>query len=213
MSFKEVRLNPNFSYGTGTGPEYRTIITELPSGMEVRRSQWSKGRRKISIKKELLDADDVRELESFFRAMRGRAYGFRVRDWAWYLVEDETLPLLTNTTAQLQFKYLEPVTSTQEIQIVTKPVLAANVVSDPGLPFYSPDISLKRNGSAYSSSNYTLDRTTGIITFGSSQAGNTFTWSGSYDWPMRFDSDVAQFVDNEFNSYDWSEIALVEIKA
>lgn len=211
MAFHEIRLPMDIAWGYEFGPEYKTSITELPSGDEVRVSHWSKGRKKWTINKEDLTRADIVALEKFFRGRKGRLYGFRHRDWNSYKVTDEPLPLVTNTTAQLQFVYTDSVNP--EIQKVTKPVLSANVNNDPTSPLYSPDITLKRNGVAWASAgNWTLDRTTGLITYNVSQAGQTITWSGSYDWPVRFNSDFAGFKRESLDIHDWSGIELIELK-
>lgn len=213
MSFKEVRLDIKISYESEGGPTYKTSIIELPSGQEFRRSWRANGIKKWRIKKELLTRLDVKYLETFFRTMRGRAFGFRMRDWNSYIAVDEPVGLLTNTTGQLQIRFLEPVTNSVEIQKITKPVLSANIDNNTSSLSYSPDISLKRNGVAWASSgNWTLDRTTGIVTYNASQAGQTITWSGSYDWPVRFNTDEAMFQREALDIHDWSDISLIELK-
>lgn len=213
MSFKEVRLNIKISYDSESGPTYKTSIIELPSGQEFRRGWWSSGRKKWRIKKELLSREDTKELENFFRAMRGKLYGFRVRDWNSYLALDAPVGTITNLTGQLQIRFTEPVTGTSETQKITKPVLLADVNNSSGSDLYSPDITLKRNGVNWpSTGNWSLNRTTGVITYNASQAGNTITWSGSYDWPVRFDSDEAMFHREALDIFDWSDITLIELK-
>lgn len=213
MSFKEVRFDMFISYKGESGPMYKTTITELPSGQEFRRAWWANGRKKAVITRELLDRDEVAYLESFFRNMKGRLYGFRFRDWNSYLAEDAPVGVISDTSGQLQIIYSEPVTSSQEIRKITKPVLLSDVENDIGSDNYSPDITLKRNGTDWPAlGNWTLDRTTGILTYASSQAGNTITWSGSYDLPVRFDEDVALFAREALDIYDWSNISLIELK-
>lgn len=213
MSFKEVRLDIKISYEGESGPSYKTSIIELPSGQEFRRGWWANGRKKWRIKKELLSRTDVKALESFFRIMRGRLYGFRIRDWNSYLAVDEPVGALTSTSGQLQLKFLEPITNSIELQKITKPVLSANVNNTLSSDYYSPDISLKRNGVAWASAgNWTLNRNTGEITYNTSQFGQTITWSGSYDWPVRFDTDEAMFHRASLDIHDWSDISLIELK-
>jgi uncharacterized protein (TIGR02217 family) len=215
MTFHEIRLDMAISYGSQGGPSYKTFILDLPNGQESRNGYWANGRKKWVVSKELLSRTDVLALEAFYRARKGRLYGFRLRDWNRYLIKPtspEPLPLLTNTTAQLQFVYADSLNA--ETQKVTKPVLVANVDNTVTSLTYSPDIVLYRgtNSTVYSTANYTIDRTTGLITFGTSQAGQTFWWSGSYDWPVRFDSDEALFHREALDIHDWSQIAMIELK-
>jgi hypothetical protein len=188
----------------------------MTSGDEFRRGYWTKGRRKWALSKEDLTIISAKEIEAFFRARKGKLYGFRLRDWQWYKVEDESLPLLDGTSAQLQFVYPDNINA--EIQIVTKPTLLADVNADISDTFtYAPDITLKRDtGSGFitypSSGNWTLDRTTGLIEFDNDETGNDFTWSGSYDWPVRFDVDEMGIKREAFNIFDWSGIEFIELK-
>lgn len=215
MAFHEIRFDMSISYGSQSGPTYKTFILETPNGIESRTGYWSNGRKKWTISKELLSRTQVISLENFYRARKGRLFGFRLRDWNRYLIQPanpETLPLLTNTTAQLQFAYTDSINA--EIQKVTKPVLVANVDNSTTSLTYSPDIILYRGttSTVYSSANYTIDRTTGIVTFGTSQAGQMFWWSGSYDWPVRFDTDEALFHREAQDIHDWSSITMIELK-
>lgn len=215
MAFHEIRLDMAISYGSQGGPTFKTYIMDLPSGAEQRIGYWANGRKKWVISKELLTRADVIALENFFRARKGKLHGFRLRDWNRYLIKPsspEPLPLLTNTTAQLQFVYTDSLNA--ETQKVTKPVLSANVDNSANSLTYSPDIVIYRGTSStvYSTANYTLDRTTGIITFSTSQAGQSFWWSGSYDWPVRFNSDEALFHREALDIHDWSQIEIIELK-
>lgn len=214
-AFHEIRFNIDIAYGSTGGPTYKTFILELPSGDESRQGFWSKGRKKWTVSKELLNRVDINALDAFYRARKGRLYGFRWRDWNNYRIPVNTpasLPLLTNTTAQLQFVYPDSINA--ETQIVRKPVLVADVNNTVGARWYAPDIIVYRGTSStvYASSNYTIDRTTGVITFGSSQAGQDLWWSGSYDWPVRFDTDEAMFHTEELDMQDWQQITLIELK-
>jgi uncharacterized protein (TIGR02217 family) len=216
MAFHEIRFDTLISFNSQGGPTYKTFILELPSGQESRIGYWSNGRKKWVVNKELLSRTQVAALEAFYRARKGKLHGFRIRDWNSYLIKPanaEPLPLLTNTTAQLQFVY--PDSLNAEVQKVTKPVLAGNVDANINNQFtYSPDIVIYRGTSStvYSSANYTIDRTTGIVTFSTSQAGQSFWWSGSYDWPVRFDTDEALFHREAQDIHDWSQISLIELK-
>lgn len=213
MAFKEVRLNIYISYDSQSGPSYKTSVIELPSGAEQRIGWWTTGRKQWKIKKELLSRADILELETFFRTMKGKLHGFRLRDWLSYKQVDAPMGVIDNTHGQMQFLYSESVTSSTEIQKVTKPVLAADVENDSTQFDYSPDITLKRDGSPWTSGgNWTIDRNTGIITYASSQNGHTITWSGSYDWPVRFDSDEAMFHREGLDIHDWSDISMIELK-
>ena len=209
--FHEIRLDPYISWESTIGPSYKTAIHDVPSGDEFRTSGWDKGRLMMTISKELMDRPTVFALESFFRARKGSRFAFRVRYWNLYLRTDEPLPLLTNTTAQLQLVFPDAIAP--ETMLVKKPVLAGDVHNTNDSLLYAPDITLKKDGVAFASSgNWTIDRTTGIITFGTSQAGHTFTWSGSFDIPMRFNTDQLSIKRTFMDDHSWDDFQLIEVK-
>lgn len=78
--FHEVRLPIRLSLGMLGGPEWRTEVLTLASGLEIRNSAWSQSRRRWDIGGAITDLAKLQELVSFFEARRGRLYGFRFRD-------------------------------------------------------------------------------------------------------------------------------------
>lgn len=213
IPFHEIRLDPVYSWGSSIGPSYKTRMSDVPNGSETSTSLWQTGRLEMTLSREGMPDTDRFLLESFYRARKGTRFGFRVRYWNKWKCVDEPLPLLTNTTAQLQFVYPDAINP--ETEIITKPVLAANVNAVTTDFYYAPDITLKRDGLAFPTSggaNWTIDRTTGIITFAASQAGHTILWSGSFDFPMRFTTDSQQIKRNFMNDHDWSDFGLIQVR-
>ena len=84
MAFHEVRFPDDISRGARGGPERRTQIVELSSGVEERNASWSDSRRRFDVAYGVRRADDLSAVVSFFEARNGRLYGFRFRDWADY---------------------------------------------------------------------------------------------------------------------------------
>ena len=215
-AFHEIRMDPRIVYDSTVSHEYSTAIVPVPSGDEYRKQFWATGRRKWTISKQMLDNDAMASLVTFFRGRRGRAYGFRIRDWSFYKVTDIPLPIMTGTgglNAQLQYTYDDPINP--ETICITKPVLVSDVNNDITQPAwnYSPDITLKNGGVAWDSAgNWTLDRTTGLLTYAADQTDSTITWSGSFDFPARFDSDAAAFKREDLNIQNWNDIQIVQLK-
>lgn len=214
MAFKEVRLDPHYTYGSEIGPTYKTTVLQLASNDEQRIGHWQNGRLKMVISKDNLTPDEAEELAVFFRTMKGKLHGFRARNWQdWNRDTDQPMQVIDGTHGQMIIEYTEPVTGDIETQKITKPVLAADVESDPAEFLYAPDITLKRNAVAWpSSGNWTLDRTTGIITYNADQTGQTIEWQGSFDWPVRFDTDEALIGRESSQIFQWNRIPLVELK-
>jgi uncharacterized protein (TIGR02217 family) len=80
-SFHEVRFPDNIAYGaTGrSGPELATTVVATGAGHEKRNVNWSEARSRCDVASGLKKQAQIDELIAFFRARRGKAYGFRFR--------------------------------------------------------------------------------------------------------------------------------------
>lgn len=85
-SFHNVRLSDRVLVGATGGPGFKTSIVETASGDEFRNIQWSRQRGHWNIGY-TDDHAKIKEIVSFFHARRGRAYGFRFKDWSDYQVD------------------------------------------------------------------------------------------------------------------------------
>lgn len=170
----EVQLDPKIAYGSRGGPMYKTSVVEGDSGTEQRTKHWSVGRIRFRFSLSGKSKTQMNTLRDFFRARGGKAYGFRFKDWTDYEATDMPVAAIDNTHGQFTKTYGD--VARTETRPIYKPVAST--------------ITLKRNGVAWASSgNWTLDATTGIVTYTASQAGQTITWSGEFDVPVRFDTD------------------------
>lgn len=71
------------------GPGFNTTIVELFSGLEQRNATWPQARAKWSLNEALRNGNPASAYNqalviAWFRAMMGRAYGFRIKDWQDY---------------------------------------------------------------------------------------------------------------------------------
>ena len=64
----------------------------------------------------------IDELIAFFRARRGKAYGFRFKDWTDYKVTGELLGTGDDVKTQFQLAKRYPSGSLIEVRTITKPV-------------------------------------------------------------------------------------------
>lgn len=181
------------SYGSITGPEYKTNIVEAGSGAEQRTSIWSKSRRKYIYKKEGISRADLLELRDFFIGRRGRGRGFLLKDWDDHNVVDEEVTR-DGTTILLTITYDDGINP--EVRRIFYPEPIGFVLKKDTVPLATP-------------ADYTLDEETGTITLSVGAAG-TYTWSGEFYVPVRFDSDFLGGERVSFDGYDL-EIDMVEV--
>jgi uncharacterized protein (TIGR02217 family) len=185
MAFHEVRFPDNISRGAKGGPERRTQIVELASGDEERNASWANSRRRYDVAYGIRRADDLAAVVAFFEARNGRLHGFRYKDWADY---KSSLPSLAITPTDQQigtgtgglqtFQLAKRYTSGAQIwtRSIAKPVTGTVRVA---------------LGMVEQMSGWTVDTTTGVITFTTAPANGVIVRAGfEFDVPVRFDSDT-----------------------
>jgi uncharacterized protein (TIGR02217 family) len=185
MAFHEVRFPDNISRGARGGPERRTQIVELASGDEERNASWANSRRRYDVAYGIRRADDLASVVAFFEARNGRLHGFRYKDWADY---KSALPSQAITATDQQIG-----TGTGNLQTFQ---LAKRYTS--GAQTWVRSISKPSAGSVRIAlglveqlSGWTLDATTGVVTFTTAPANGVIVRAGfEFDVPVRFDSDA-----------------------
>jgi len=91
MSFHEVQFPPDIAYGATGGPAYATAVVEAGGGFEKRNVNWAAARGKWNVASGLKNRSQVSTLIAFFRARKGKAYGFRFKDWTDYQATAQTI--------------------------------------------------------------------------------------------------------------------------
>ena len=185
MAFHEVRFPDAISRGARGGPERRTQIVELASGNEERNASWANSRRRYDVAYGIRRADDLAAVVAFFEARNGRLHGFRFKDWADYA---SCLPSQTagptdqilgvGDDATTAFSLVKRYASGAEtwVRAIAKPVAGTvRVALD----------------AAEQSSGWTVDTTTGLVTFDTAPAAGVAVTAGfAFDVPVRFDTDA-----------------------
>lgn len=168
ITFLETPRFPEWvKYDYTGGPMYNTAIETMASGAEQRNVNWDDPLCHFQIvhivttsgRAPNLSTSD--ELTAFFRSMKGRAYGFRFKDWFDYQATHEqkqgkggslTQGLLgsgvgTGARTYQMYKYYA-VGALDEFRLISKPV--------------SGTVTIKKAGSTVTPS---IDTTTGLVTF------------------------------------------------
>jgi uncharacterized protein (TIGR02217 family) len=184
MAFHEVRFPDNISRGARGGPERRTQVVELASGDEERNASWANSRRRYDVAYGIRRADDLAAVVAFFEARNGRLHGFRYKDWADYksalpsqAITATDQQIGTGTGSQQTFQLAKRYASGAQtwVRTITKPVAGTVRVA---------------LGMVEQLSGWTLDATTGVVTFTTAPAGVAITAGFEFDVPVRFDTDM-----------------------
>ena len=210
--FHEVQLNTDFRFGFRGGPGFFTNTIELDSGHEQRVSRRSAARRRYRFAYGIREQSELAEFQAFWIARRGNAYGWRLKDWNDYTTatdgttapDDEHEVIGTGDGAATQFQLVKRYTSGGIVRVrnLRKPVDATVVVAVDGVA--------QTEGVDFS-----VDTTTGLITFNSAPALATVISAGcEFDTPVRFmvQDDETIFMSLEaFKSGEVEGIEAIEI--
>lgn len=207
MAFHEVRFHDNISRGARGGPERRTQVVELASGDEERNASWANSRRRYDVAYGIRRADDLAELVAFFEARNGRLHGFRYKDWADYksalpsqAITATDQQIGTGTGSLQAFQLAKRYTSGPQtwVRTIAKPVTGTVRVA---------------LGMVEQMSGWTVDTTTGVITFTTAPANGVIVRAGfEFDVPVRFDSDMLDVTLDFERLGSITSIPLVEIR-
>ncbi|KAA1015977.1 TIGR02217 family protein [Paraburkholderia panacisoli] len=199
------RFPDNIAFGATVGPTYLTVVTPVYSGRDGRIPAWSQSRIRFEVGRRAMTAAATAALDAFFRAVKGRAFGFRVKDWTDYSADVTTgvlVPQVTSGIYQLAKRYVTG--SLSETRLIQKPVAGT--------------VQVFKNG-VLITSGLSLDTTTGLVTISPVPGGSdVLSWLGQFDVPVRFDVDEMkkQIMDRNGGAgdllVDWGSIPLVEIR-
>ena len=140
----------------------------------------------------------IDELIAFFRARRGKAYGFRFKDWTDYKATGQLLGMGDGTLTQFQLVKEYPSGSVIEVRTITKPVAGTvNVYLDGTLQ----------------AAGWSVDTTTGLVTFSTAPAlGIEVTADFEFDVSVRFDTDHMAVTVETYKLHTWQQIPIVELR-
>ena len=161
MSFLETpRFPSTISFGSKGGPGYSTDVVVMGSGHEQRNANWEYPRHEFDAALGVRSITHMEELISFFHAVIGREHEFRYKDWADYkscgVLEtpaDDDMVIGSGDGAEVDFQLKKIYTqgALSQTRLIAKPVSGTTIIAI----------------SAISDLRWSIDTTTGIVTFGS----------------------------------------------
>lgn len=196
--FIEVQFPSDISYGATGGPTYLTDVVATLSGHEQRNSKWSQARARYNVASGIKTEEQWHALIAFFRARRGKAVGFRFKDWSDYKVEAVQLGIGDGDTDEFQLVKIYASGLAAVSRTITKPVVGT-------IDIYV-DAILQTSG-------VNVNTATGIVTFTTPpEEDAVITADFEFDVPVRFDTDELELSMDSFNAGSWSSIPLVEVR-
>jgi uncharacterized protein (TIGR02217 family) len=197
MSFIECEFPRQLALLAVGGPGYYTTINPGFSGFEQRNQNWSQARAQYSVSFENKPLAAWQALEAMYHAARGMANGFRLFDPGDYsgLGQFQALGDGSTKTFQMQKTYTFPISAYEVVRPVQKLITSkvldfqGNALPDTVTIYLSGTPQAHNAGYvAGGSAAYTLDETTGLITFVTAPGlGVVITSDFQYHIPVRFD--------------------------
>lgn len=199
-SFVEAQFPTNIAYGATGGAQYSTDIVETFGGYEQRNINWSAARGKWDVASGIKSLSDMEDFVNFFHARRGRAVGFRFKDWSDYSVTNGNIGTGdgVETDFQLRKQYTSGAVTIN--RTITKPVSGSLMVYvDAVLQTVTTD--------------YTINTATGLISFVSPPSNSAvITATFEFDVPVRFDTDELSLSVETLEIGQWSSIPIIEVR-
>ena len=177
----------------------RLLTFMTGSGYEQRNINWSQAKCKYQAAHGVKNENQMRRLLAFFRARRGKAYGFRFKDWLDFTGSREMIGVGDGKTITFQLikTYIDDAGYT-EVRKIRKPVTGTVRVYLDG---------------AEQTDGWSVNFTTGIVTFTATPDTEVIiTADYEFDVPVRFDTDHCPLSIKEWDIYSWDNIPLVEIR-
>lgn len=194
-NFHNVRFPEDISYGSSGGPGFNTSVIDLASGHEQRNINWSLARAKYDASYGVKTREQMEEVLDFFYARRGKAYGFRFKDWMDYVLERQSIGIAGGSNILQIFKRYEPLT--------------AYYYDRPLLKIVPNTVQLWANGVVQSPLRVNTD--TGVVNT-STLAGQTIEIACEFDVPVRFDTDDISITHDDWELMSWPSIPLIELR-
>lgn len=174
MAVDNARLPIAVEAGARGGPGFKTTIFTSDSGHERRNVDWERIRGRWDISYGITNKATLDVVRDFFVAQRGRAYGFRFRDWSDYLFDQV---IGTGNDAETAFQVFKRYSSGARTFDRTLTTLVSGEVT-----VYLDDVEQE--------SGVTVDHDAGTVTFDTAPGtGVEVRVAGQFDVPARFDVD------------------------
>ena len=204
MSFHNVRLDEDVERAAQGGPGFFTTVLMLSSGYEKRNINWARARAKWELSYGVDTKENQEAVLAFFYARRGKAYGFRFKDWLDYQIgvdsTDTPQEIATGDNSQTQFQVVRRYTD--DIDTFDREV--TRLVAGTVRVFLD---------SVEQGAGWTVDVNTGVITFsGAPTMGQSIGVICEFDVPVRFDIDdlTLQPVHNE--AFSFPSLPIIELR-
>lgn len=189
LPFTEIQFPADISYGSSGGPQYVDSINID--------EEFHQPRNRYNVAYGIKTKAQLDTLIAFFRARKGRACGFRFKDWTDYQCIAGSIGSGDGIIKQFQLMRIYRSGSVVAIRNITKPVIGTVNIYANSVP---------------NQSGFSVDYETGIVTFMEAPAnGVALTADFEFDVPVKFDTDRLSASLDAYGCHTWLDIPLIEV--
>ncbi len=196
--FIDERLPTRIETGAIRRDEEDIEVTRTDGQWEIRNARHSQSllEFEISFKTDLYGSAVNAAVKSLYKVARGSLHSFRFRDWSDFALTDANIGTGDGATTAFQIVRKWTVDAETHSRKITRPVSPLVVKKDDVVQV----------------SGYTVDYTTGIVTFTPAPAiGVVITVTGEFDIPVRFDTTMTSVGRSAYNEH-LDTLTLVEVR-
>ncbi len=196
-SFVEEVFPDDVSYGASGGPEFSTRVTQARNGAEFRNVEWEHPRCRFTVAHAVKTKEQLEELVAFFRARKGRAVGFRFKDWSDFEGKNQLIGIGDAVGKNFQLVKFYGNLVGYEKRIINKPMIGS--------------VKIRLDDQNYE--NFSVNYSTGMVQFAEPPAENVQIRADfEFHVPVRFDVDWLSASETSFGKFGWNDIQLLEVK-
>jgi len=196
MSFLEIRFPDSISFNSSTILEFNTTIITSKNGKEYRNVNWNNNKMKFNIVNGIKTKSELNEVIKFFRNVKGKAYGFRFKDWTDFSATNQQIGIGNGETKEFQLIKTYTINGNTYTRKIKKPVISTIKVFLDGVE----------------TNDFSIDLTNGLITFEVAPSDTTIiTANFEFDVPVRFNNDLLEVSLNSLSSGKINNLELIEI--
>lgn len=175
--------------------EYNTIINKSKNGNELRISNYDYPLLSYNVINDIKTKKELENIINFFKLVKGRAYGFKFKDWLDYKATNQNIAVADGEQKEFQLIKTYNINNRVQIRKITKPKQVSIFVNNQNII-----------------ENININYSNGIITFNTPPKKDTII-SASFEFyvPVRFDNDKIEIVMKNEKVGEIKDLKIVEL--
>lgn len=196
MAHHNVLFPKHFSYDAVGGPEFSTTVQRTTSGHERRNENWAYPLASYRVAHNLRKEADIADFIAFFLARRGRVNTFLFYDWTDFSAPAQPIGIGDDIATEFTLRR----TYADAAGTFVRPI--SDIIPD--------SVTVFADGEEVTSG-WSRDGT--VITFSTAPVlGTVITADFEFYVRVRFDTDAMRLNYEDFDTYSWKGIDIVEVR-